>query len=273
MILIQEGPAVRFSLGVLICFFSLHSGPGFSESISVQQKLNLLLKSYPDALSEVKNGKLYFKDGGPPLLIDDARKKSHHEALGLPDIEDMLAQVYPVGPCPTRPAANFDPGRIRVDAFFRRLYGASKASVRNRLTQVNWFGSTLRFNAAHGAAAALNRVKAEIAKLPAKLRKPALKSAGTFNWRTIAGTKRLSVHSFGAAIDVDVKFANYWRWSGGRPGKVKTYSNRVPMQIVDIFERNGFIWGGRWYHYDTMHFEYRPELIAISRASGAKACR
>jgi hypothetical protein len=24
---------------------------------------------------------------------------------------------------------------------------------------------------------------------------------------------------------------------------------------------HGFIWGGYWYHYDTMHFEYRPELL------------
>jgi hypothetical protein len=35
----------------------------------------------------------------------------------------------------------------------------------------------------------------------------------------------------------------------------------MPREIVDIFERHGFIWGGRWYHYDTMHFEYRPELL------------
>ncbi len=33
------------------------------------------------------------------------------------------------------------------------------------------------------------------------------------------------------------------------------------MEIVRIFEKHGFIWGGRWYHYDTMHFEYRPELV------------
>jgi len=25
-----------------------------------------------------------------------------------------------------------------------------------------------------------------------------------------------------------------------------------------------FIWGGRWYHFDTMHFEYRPELLDAS---------
>ncbi|MEJ2663631.1 MAG: M15 family metallopeptidase, partial [Spirochaetia bacterium] len=29
------------------------------------------------------------------------------------------------------------------------------------------------------------------------------------------------------------------------------------------FEKYGFIWGGKWYHYDTMHFEYRPELLVI----------
>ena len=31
--------------------------------------------------------------------------------------------------------------------------------------------------------------------------------------------------------------------------------------IVDAFEAEGFAWGGRWYHYDTMHFEWRPELF------------
>jgi hypothetical protein len=38
---------------------------------------------------------------------------------------------------------------------------------------------------------------------------------------------------------------------------------------VDIFERHGFIWGGKWAHYDTMHFEYRPELLGMSGADGA----
>ena len=45
------------------------------------------------------------------------------------------------------------------------------------------------------------------------------------------------------------------------------YRDRMPPEIVDIFERHGFIWGGKWYHYDTMHFEYRPELLL---AAGVK---
>jgi D-alanyl-D-alanine carboxypeptidase len=34
-----------------------------------------------------------------------------------------------------------------------------------------------------------------------------------------------------------------------------------------LFEQHGFIWGGKWYHYDTMHFEYRPEIIATAKTS------
>ena len=45
-------------------------------------------------------------------------------------------------------------------------------------------------------------------------------------------------------------------------GKPMIWKNRVPQVIVDAFEAEGFIWGGRWKHYDTMHFEYRPELIS-----------
>ena len=43
------------------------------------------------------------------------------------------------------------------------------------------------------------------------------------------------------------------------------YRNRIPWEIVEVFEKHGFVWGGKWYHYDTMHFEYRPEIIAASQ--------
>jgi hypothetical protein len=29
------------------------------------------------------------------------------------------------------------------------------------------------------------------------------------------------------------------------------------------------VWGGKWWHFDTMHFEYRPELIAFAKAAVA----
>ena len=45
---------------------------------------------------------------------------------------------------------------------------------------------------------------------------------------------------------------------------IDTLSQVIIMRdetIVKVFEKYGFIWGGRWYHYDTMHFEYRPEFL------------
>jgi hypothetical protein len=66
------------------------------------------------------------------------------------------------------------------------------------------------------------------------------------------------MHAYGIAIDIATSRSDYWRWAGG---ETAPYRNRIPAEIVAIFERHGFIWGGRWSHFDTMHFEYRPELI------------
>ena len=46
-----------------------------------------------------------------------------------------------------------------------------------------------------------------------------------------------------------------------------------PWEIVAAFEAQGFIWGGKWYHYDIMHFEYRPELLAKAQLTGPGAHR
>ncbi|MDJ0931366.1 M15 family metallopeptidase [Breoghania sp.] len=241
--------------------------------LSLERKLEILVQSYPETLSHVADGKLYLRDGGPPIVIDDGRTKTHAQALVDADIKDMLAQVYPPDPCAGMLAVNFDPGRIRSEKLMRRIYGSSRKAVVAKTVRVDWFGHSLLVTRVEGAAQALERVRADIARLPARIRKPAMKSAGTFNRRKIAGTDRLSVHSFAAAIDLDTDYADYWRWVGGKPGNVPRYANRYPLEIVEVFERHGFIWGGRWYHYDTMHFEYRPEMIAIARASGANACK
>ncbi len=84
----------------------------------------------------------------------------------------------------------------------------------------------------------------------------------------IAGTSRVSAHGSGIAIDIAVEQTDYWRWGGKASGGRIAYKNRIPLEIVHIFERHGFIWGGRWSHYDTMHFEYRPELLPPLEPSG-----
>lgn len=235
-------------------------------------RLKLLVEAYPESLSGVEGNRLLFKDGGPALDIDDGKVKDHQAALASGDVEDSLRQIYPLGACEKKPEVDFDPGRIRSDALMMRLYGASAKAVGDDLVPVKWFGETLRVTKRQGAAAALEKVRDALAAKP-ELKRYLSPSAGVFNWRKVSGAKNMSVHSFGAAVDLNTKYADYWIWSGGKPGKVPKYANKYPLEIVEIFERYGFIWGGRWYHYDTMHFEYRPELIAIAKAADASACR
>ena len=238
---------------------------------SMRQRLAALVASYPETLSGSSGETLRFRDGGPAMAVNDGRRKSFAQKLAHADIEDMLSQVYPAGSCYTTPARNFDPGRIRSGALLKRLYGSTRADVSRHLVSVGWFGTRVRVTRAQGVSTALRAVASDIARLPLEQRRPALKTAGAFNWRDIAGTHRLSVHSFGAAIDLDPAYASYWRWAG--KGGIPKQMKRMPMPIVEAFERHGFIWGGRWYHYDTMHFEYRPELLAIAREAGSSACR
>ncbi len=115
----------------------------------------------------------------------------------------------------------------------------------------------------HGVAAQLAKVAADIDKLPEAIKQAAYPIAGTYACRTVLDTGLTSVHAYAAAIDLNQSVSEYW--AGRRPAVEPRYRNRMPLEIVEIFERHGFIWGGRWYHYDTMHFEYRPELLPGAR--------
>jgi len=228
----------------------------FSLSLFGKCDLNAikLIASY-SKIKECRDNRIYLVNG-KSFIYDDGRAKSFGELLNSPDIEDMFKYNYPRHWVKGLPK-NFDPGRIRFEPLFKELYGHSASEVKRNLTTINWFGQRVRVTRANGVANALIAVRDELKSLPTSYKKFLAPIGGTFKWRYIAGTHRLSVHSFGAAIDINVKYSAYWRWSKG----VYRYQNKIPKAIVDAFERHGFIWGGKWYHYDTMHFEYRPELL------------
>jgi hypothetical protein len=145
------------------------------------------------------------------------------------------------------------------------MYGKTSATVQQNLTTIDWcpnlVGQKLQITKINGVDKHLAAVSAELDKHSEW--KDYLKSAGTFNWRVVSGTNRLSPHSFGIAIDLNTDYSNYWQWDCKCTDENTelSYKNQIPQGIVDIFEKHGFIWGGKWYHYDTMHFEYRPELL------------
>lgn len=222
-----------------------------------------LVWAYRSVIEKIDGNDLVWRDG-TRMVIDDGRGAKPFEArLAAPDLKDMFLQVYPAGTPAVAPPRDFDPGRARNGPLFNKLYGDCRSGeVAANLVDVMWlpkkYGKALRFNARHGAAERLAAVSARLDDLPSRFDVYLMPPAGTFVCRPIAGTDRISAHGYGIAIDLALKRSHYWRWAGGVRGG---YRNEIPDEIVAAFEAEGFIWGGRWSHFDTMHFEYRPELF------------
>ena len=97
--------------------------------------------------------------------------------------------------------------------------------------------------------------------------------------REIAGSPTRSHHAWGMAVDLVPnsyeRLNVYWRWS-------RVYDeegwHRIPVErrwsppqtVIEIFESHGFIWGGKWAHFDNIHFEYRPEILLYNRVISSR---
>ncbi len=237
-------------------------GKRVEPAASVPRGLRCLWQAYPKHLCAAEKNTLIWCDGTRMTYDDGRRKPGHRAVLDDASLKDQMAQRYPAGArSPTPPPKNFDPGRARHEPFFRKMYGSSRKAVLRNTRRVRWMSRRwIRVTRVNGVDRALEAVSRDLSRLP-KLRKYVHRLAGAFNWRRIRGTRRLSTHSFGVALDINLRYSDYWRWARRGPGKALRYRNRIPMQIVRVFEKHGFIWGGKWYHFDTMHFEYRPELL------------
>lgn len=75
--------------------------------------------------------------------------------------------------------------------------------------------------------------------------------SGSYNYRPIRGSSRLSCHAFGAAIDFD---AEHLPLGKGVP------SSEMPQVVVRAFKDQGFFWGGDYTgRKDPMHFQLAHE--------------
>lgn len=225
------------------------------------------VEGYPNLIASADENTLVLKNG-PAFPYHTANPKtSWDEKINNADLATQLEQRYDAGGIDTPPPYLFDPGRLRYQPFFQTLYGKDKKEIEKNLVTIEWptlKGKTkLPVNKVDGVDKKLYAIGQEIAKLPKKDRIWA-EGATTYCYRVIKDTDRLSMHSFGIAIDLAPNTTQYWKDEAPKETDKIGYKNTMPLSIVRIFEKHGFIWGGRWYHYDTMHFEYRPELLAPS---------
>lgn len=233
----------------------------FSQDIPLN--VQKLMKIYSNQIVGYKDNKIFFSDK-TFLIYDDFKKKNDQELIENPDIEDQFRFNYHKISQNSIPKG--DPGRIRNELFFKKIYGNTKAEVESKMTEIIWcpklVNQKIKVTTVNGIDKIVKQLSAALDEHP-EYKKYINAIGGTFSWRKISGTNRLSMHSFGMTMDINVKNSNYWQWDCKCKNENATlsYRNQIPLKLVAIFEKYGFIWGGNWKHYDTMHFEYRPELL------------
>jgi hypothetical protein len=164
----------------------------------------------------------------------------------------------------------------RNEAFLSHLLeAATREAAEKQLVRVSIQGFPFRIHRL--AAESLRRVDEELTILAQKdaevrLFFQSIRHIGSFVFRPIAGTSSRSYHSYGLALDFIAKSwekkTYYWRniMRSDENWFELPYGKRwmVPLPVVEAFEKHGFIWGGKWLYFDTVHFEYRPELLILN---------
>jgi len=166
------------------------------------------------------------------------------------------------------------------------LYGsADRREIESNLVRISFLGKTVSVN--RSIAAALKRIDQKIKEAGTvdttegkqiRAFENSIGQIGGYNWREIRGSSRMSYHSWGLAVDIQPEnpgnLSMYWLWERSHNDNWMLVPLKSrwspPEKVIQFFEQEGFIWGGKWALYDNMHFEYRPELHELNRllASG-----
>lgn len=258
---------VMLAMTQILLVLTTVSNSASAHDSALEKIARRLIAAYPDHLSHVEAGKLVWRDGTRMGLDDNPKHLGSVGWLERPSIADTMRVPYSPGRLSGSPQPGLDAGRARNEAFFTKMYGDCRSgAVDKNLVNVIWLprksGQRLRVTRVNGVAAKLQQISNALDKLPPRFNQFLIPAAGAYNCRKIAASSRTSPHAYGFAIDIATRKADYWAWqkvSSDEPPP--PYRNRIPAEIVEIFEQHGFIWGGKWHYFDTMHFEYRPELL------------
>lgn len=257
----------------IICFFIISNIPIVSKAAEdrdyeteMKQDILVLMLAYPEYIVGVEKNsddKVYvIMKSGKKIIYDDKKEKSHEEKLNNPDLQDMLEQDYPLDKSTEIMDKSFDPGRARHYELLNEVYGSSRQSIEKNLTSLKYGYTNYQFNSRNKANTYLEAALKELlplARTRGDIGSILYPASGTYNYRVISGTGRLSPHSYGIAIDLKSDKRDYWKWSSEKQGKERLLD--YPKELVEAFEKNNFVWGGKWGHFDILHFEYRPEII------------
>ena len=233
------------------------------------------LGAYSSLIDSVAYGKsdVVFNLGSQPIRFQSGRMiaEGHTDAGRACDpifyryFLDPLSDLLPVGERPTY-----------CNDLMESLWGNTDKQIRAHLRSLTFLGHRMLLNKiVVEPLAAIEREILAASKNDDEVSVwiDELKITYSFINKYIAGSQNRSNHAWGLAIDfVPNSYEGqhvYWRWS-----RVFTQEwHRIPLaqrwsppqSVIEIFERHGFVWGGKWAHFDNIHFEYRPEIILYNQ--------
>lgn len=239
---------------------------------NTKRDLLVLMLAYKEEIKEIeisKDNYIYLiLNNNSKILYDDKKEKNRDSKVSNSDVQDTLEEIYPLESI-DKVLEGIDPGRSRCYSLLNGLYGGNRKEVEKNLSSISTLCGNITFNknarAGEALKKALNEAK-ELANNKNKINNFIFPISGGYNYRVIQDTGRLSPHAYAIAIDLNRNNSDYWKWVDKSKGSKRI--EEYPKELVKIFEDNGFIWGGKWEHFDILHFEYRPEIILKSKYFG-----
>lgn len=250
-----------------------------------EQVYGIVKGYYPDYITHVewRDDDVVFTLNGAEIWYADGKLLSE-ESLALQDNYRPIIytystdSIYDIFDKLPKPNVNFSTNYMRSSDFQYELIGGKSVNIESQIISVRVLGITVRLHpvAARYAQLASQEVL-ELSKTDKEVKKfiNDLRTISGYVNRKVRKSTNISMHSFGLALDlIPYDYKNkvtYWQWA--RVFYPDTWPD-IPLEqrwlinedVVRIFEKYGFVWGGKWPIYDTMHLEFRPELIYYGEA-------
>ena len=244
------------------------------------------VRAFAEAYSTLIDSLTYDEDdvvfylGSRPIHFRDGRMLGTNREGEGAEVCDPIFYEYSLEPL-TEPPAAPDEMPVYCTDLLESLWGDEETEIREHGSSVTFLDHRMFVN---------DLLIEPLAAVERDLREAARRDASVADWmaeldvtysfisRKIAGSPTRSHHGWGLAVDfVPESYEGghvYWRWS--RVFEKQGW-DRIPLEerwsppraVVEIFERRGFVWGGKWAHFDVIHFEYRPEIILYNRLISA----
>lgn len=252
----------------LVCFPFKVYGKNINKDYleRAKQDILVLMLAYPEQVVDVEWGDgnyIYIvMANGKRILYDDKIQKNYDQKFFKADLQDTLQEIYPLKMIKKVMDKDVDPGRIRNYELLGAMYGSTQKEIESNLKYISTYYGSVMFNSKNNACEELKAALGDIAKVAQnneRISSYVAPLSGGYNYRKIQDTGMLSPHAYGISIDLNRNDCDYWKWVSNDKGSARIAS--YPTEIVEIFEKHGFIWGGKWNHFDILHFEYRPEII------------